>query len=363
MTLQLYFARRFLVTFLATGLALAVLLGLIDLVDEISNFPDLPLRDVLALVLLNVPWANYEILPLVMTLAAVALFLRLSRSSELIVLRASGRSALRGLLGPVLVALAIGVLSLVMGNPIVAATAKRHNDLKLSNRGGSLSALAIASEGLWLRQGSAEGQTVIYAVRASSDFGTLYAPNFVDFATDGRPLRRINAETARLAEGEWHLVNAKIWTLDQDVNSEATAEQRATLTLRSDLTQDRILESFGRPEFIPIWELPRFIDQLEQTGFSARRYAIWFHTELARPVFLVAMVLIAAAFTMRHMRGVNVGLMVMSAVLIGFGLHYIRNFALILGENGQIPILLAAWAPPVAAIFLALGILLHLEDG
>jgi len=317
----------------------------------------------LALVLLNVPWANYEILPLVMTLAAVALFLGLSRSSELIVLRASGRSALRGLLGPVLVALAIGVLSLVMGNPIVAATAKRHNDLKLSNRGGSLSALAIASEGLWLRQGSAEGQTVIYAVRASSDFGTLYAPNFVDFATDGRPLRRINAETARLAEGEWHLVNAKIWTLDQAVNSEATAEQRATLTLRSDLTQDRILESFGHPEFIPIWELPRFIDQLEQTGFSARRYAIWFHTELARPVFLVAMVLIAAAFTMRHMRGVNVGLMVMSAVLIGFGLHYIRNFALILGENGQIPILLAAWAPPVAAIFLALGILLHLEDG
>jgi lipopolysaccharide export system permease protein len=57
------------------------------------------------------------------------------------------------------------------------------------------------------------------------------------------------------------------------------------------------------------------------------------------------------------------GVMVLTAVMLGFGLYFIRNFAQILGENGQIPVLLAAWAPPLAAIFLALGLLLHLEDG
>ena len=40
-----------------------------------------------------------------------------------------------------------------------------------------------------------------------------------------------------------------------------------------------------------------------------------------------------------------------------------RNFAQVLGENGQIPVLLAVWAPPLAAIGLSLGLLLHLEDG
>jgi len=48
---------------------------------------------------------------------------------------------------------------------------------------------------------------------------------------------------------------------------------------------------------------------------------------------------------------------------MGFGLYFIRSFAQILGENGQIPVLLAAWAPPVASILLALGLLLHSEDG
>jgi lipopolysaccharide export system permease protein len=58
-----------------------------------------------------------------------------------------------------------------------------------------------------------------------------------------------------------------------------------------------------------------------------------------------------------------VGLKVLFAVIAGFGLYYIRNFAQILGESGQIPVALAAWAPPVAALLLALGIILHLEDG
>jgi lipopolysaccharide export system permease protein len=42
---------------------------------------------------------------------------------------------------------------------------------------------------------------------------------------------------------------------------------------------------------------------------------------------------------------------------------FLRNFAQVLGETGQIPALLAAWGPPVAAVMLSLGLLLHLEDG
>ncbi|MDG2340101.1 MAG: LPS export ABC transporter permease LptG, partial [Paracoccaceae bacterium] len=55
--------------------------------------------------------------------------------------------------------------------------------------------------------------------------------------------------------------------------------------------------------------------------------------------------------------------MVLFAVLLAFGLYFIRNFAQILGENGQIPILWAAWTPPLAGVLLALGIILHMEDG
>ena len=110
-------------------------------------------------------------------------------------------------------------------------------------------------------------------------------------------------------------------------------------------------------------DLPGFIDNLEAAGFSARRYAVWYQMELARPIFLMALVLVAAAFTMRHVRTTNTGASVLVAIMLGFSLHYIRNFAQVLGENGQIPVILAAWAPPVASLMLALGIVLHMEDG
>lgn len=363
MILHYYFARKFLWTFAGIAFVFLILLALIDLVDELQDFPNLPFAEVVGIVLLNVPHANYEILPLVVILAAVALFVRLARSSELVVVRASGRSALRSLIAPVVVAGLVGVISITMFNPIVAASSKRYNDVVNSVYDGGSSVLAIASEGLWLRQGSAQGQTVIHASRASSDVSILYDATFISFSSRGEPQRRIVAQSARLEEGQWQLRGVKLWDLTLGTNPEAAARTLETLSVPSALTQDRIIDSFGKPEYIPLWDLPAFIRQLEQAGFSARRYAVWFQMELARPLFLMALVMVAAAFTMRHARLSNTGLSVLFAVMLGFGLHYIRNFAQILGENGQIPVYLAAWAPPVASFMLATGILLHLEDG
>ncbi|RKF16934.1 LPS export ABC transporter permease LptG [Roseovarius spongiae] len=363
MILHYYFARKFLWTFLGITGLFVLLLALIDIVDELQDFPDLPFADVLEIVLLNIPHTNYEILPLVLILAAVALFVRLARSSELVVLRAAGRSGLRSLLGPLTVAALIGIVSITMLNPIVAASSKRYQDVKNAYRGGGESVLALSAEGLWLRQGDAMGQTVIHAARASSDVSVLYDATFIAFSPAGEPLRRITARSARLGDGEWVLRGAKTWDLETDINAEATAQYFPMLIVPSALTQERIIDSFGKPEYISLWDLPDFIEELEEAGFSARRYAVWYQMELARPLFLMALMLIAAAFTMRHARTTSTGISVLSAIMLGFTLYYIRNFAQVLAENGQIPVLLAAWAPPVASFLLAFGIVLHMEDG
>ena len=53
----------------------------------------------------------------------------------------------------------------------------------------------------------------------------------------------------------------------------------------------------------------------------------------------------------------------LTALLCGFAVFFLRNFGQILGDSGQVPVVIAAWTPPVAATMLALGLLLHLEDG
>ncbi len=364
MILHRYFARRFLVTFLGVGTVFFLIMLFIDLIEQLRRFggADAGFGEVLMLSLLNLPQGLYQILPLIMILAAVALFLSLARSSEMVVTRGAGRSAIGALMAPLFVALMIGLLAIGVLNPIVAGTSKAYEAQSDALRGSS-SVLSVGSAGLWLRQGNADGQTVIRAQRANLDGTALTGVTFLTFTPDGIPARRINAASAELQSGAWLLRDTKSWTLADTTIPEAGATTAATMSVPSTLTADQIRDSFGTPSSIPIWELPAFIERLQSAGFSAQRHLVWFHGELALPAFLVAMMLIGASFTVYHQRGARTGLMVVFAVILAFIAYFVRNFALVLGENGQLPVLLAAWAPPLAVIGLSLTLLLHYEDG
>ena len=364
MTLSLYIARRFAMMFLGVFGVFFGIMFMVDMVEQIRRIETGGGLGAAAwLAALNVPAALYQILPLVMILATIALFLALARSSELVVIRAAGRSALRTLVAPVVTALCIGALAVAVMNPIVAATSKQYeaqsSRYKLSER----SVLSISREGLWLRQGGPEGQSVIRADRANLDGTELYGATFLSFAPEAGPTLRLEAQSAKLADGAWTLQGVKEWRLGDSENPERDARRHDTLTVASDLTADRIRDSFGTPSSIAIWDLPAFIAGLEAAGFSARKHAVWLQMELALPLLLAGMVLLGAGFTMRHARFGRTGLMVLFALGAGFAIFFLRNFAQVLGENGQIPVALAAWSPPAAAVLFSLGLLLHLEDG
>ncbi len=368
MILHAYVARRFAASFLLVAGALSAVYVMLDMVEHIRKFADLmgagtDMAGILRLTLLKMPGTMYQLLPLMVILATLFLFLNFSRTSEMVVTRAAGRPALVTLMAPVAVVLVIGVAALVVLNPIAAATSREYARAVAHLEGRDSSVVSLGREGFWLRQGDARGQTVIRAEATSPDGTELVNATFFSFSVNGRPTSRINAREARLEPGRWALKDAKIWDLRDLDNPEKQAVTRKAWWIASSLTADRIASSFDSPSAIAIWDMPAYIRQLRQAGFSPRRHQVWFQGQLAMPLFLVAMVLLGAALTMRHTRLGRSGLMALVALLLGFGAYFIRNFATILGENGQIPVAVAAWTPPVAALLMALGLILHMEDG
>lgn len=364
MTLSFYVMRRFAWIVTQVFLVFFGIMMLIEMVDQLRRFSaqGVGLAQAAELAALKVPSSLYRILPLIVILASVAMFIGLARSSELVVVRAAGRSGLRFLMAPVVAALILGMLAVAVMNPLVAGLSREYETTYARLARGSESVLSISASGLWLRQGGPDGQTVIQAARTDLDGTLLYAVTFMTFAPDGVPLTRTEADEALLEPGAWVLTNAKVWDLTAR-NPEVAARSDATLRLPSELTRERIRDSFGKPSAIPIWNLPTYIDRIEAAGFSARAHRVWLQMELALPLLLASMVLLAAGFTMRHARFGRTGQMVLLAILCGFALFFLRNFGQVLGENGQIPVALAAWSPPVAAGLLSLGLLLHVEDG
>ena len=382
MKLSLYIARRFLRSIgMVMGSFLAILFS-IEIIEQLRRFATsgASMADGAIMAALVVPGRVYQIFPILMMLSGVVLFLGLARSSELVVIRAAGRSALRMLVAPVITVFLVGGLAVAVLNPIIAGSSARYDEYSARFKGGLTegASVSIGSEGLWLRQGVTQvtspnasdktllpqtSQIVIHAPRANLTATTLYQTTFLMFSADQGPTRRIEAEEATLSDAGWALRGVKDWPLLGSTNPERDATLIETMTLPSDLTPERIRDGFAEPSAISIWHLPSYIKELNRAGFAAVRHELWFQMELAMPFVLVAMVLIAAGFTMRHVRFGGTGRMVMSALFAGLGVFFLRNVAQVLGENGQIPVALAAWAPPTIAGMLAVALLLHLEDG
>lgn len=366
MTLGLYVARRLALSF---GLILTVFLGvllLFEVVEAMRRFGgrDIALSQILGLAALRVPRTVYQILPLIAILASMSMFMALARSSELVVIRAAGRSALRVLVEPMLTAALFGVLAVAVLNPLVAGSNRVYQDrLSALNDPDQTTRISLDGSAVWLRQGDAAGQTVIRARGVEGDGLGFVGVTFLVFAQgDGTPLRRIEAARARLEPGSWELTEARVWDLQAD-NPEAEAQTLPVASLPTDLTAARVREGFDRVTTISVWNMPAYIAVLDRAGLNSRGQRAALQGELSLPLMLAAMTVVGAMFCLRHVRSGGAGISLLASVLAGFALFFFRNFAQVLGENGQIPLSLAIWAPPVAAILLAVGLLLYLEDG
>jgi lipopolysaccharide export system permease protein len=88
-----------------------------------------------------------------------------------------------------------------------------------------------------------------------------------------------------------------------------------------------------------------------------------FESLLAQPIFLFAMVLFAACFSLRMARRGGAFFAALSGIAVGSFAFGFNDVVFTLGINQSLPTLLAAFAVPVIAMSAGATALLHLEDG
>jgi len=228
---------------------------------------------------------------------------------------------------------------------------------------GEKAVFSIGSEGLWLRQGNKHEQSVIRAGRANYDGSVLYDVTILSFAENGSANRRLEATKAVILDKKWQLSDVKMWPFEQGFSSEKKSQIITKMIIQSNLTQEEISKRISDPSSISIWNLKSHIMQLKTAGFSVLKYEVRFHSELSHPLFLVAMMLIGCAFTMKNFMGNKKSLAIIASIMLGFALYYVRNLAQLLAESGQLNLLAATWIPAASSILIALGLILHMEDG
>lgn len=371
---SVYIGRHMLMALVGT---LLVIMGLIFLLDFIelmrraAGRPDADAAALAAMALLKLPNMVHQVLPFAVLIGGMIAVWRLTRSQELVIMRSVGVSIWQ-VLGPALVVVGtIGVLNVVAVNPLSSAlyaSYERMEDDLILRQSGTFD---ISAGGLWLREprvaaedaDGAEGEAGQVVVRAGHvrQEGLSLHMRDLSFFYQGpseRFTRRVDAATGRLVQGRFVL--SDVW----EMRPGQPAEHHDTMDLETTLTLGRVQENFASPETLSFWELPEFIAFFESAGFSAHQHRMYWHSLIASPFLLCAMVLMAAVFSASPNTRSGRGLLrVVGGIGIGFLVYFFSKLTYALGLSGTLPLWLAAWSPALITTLLGTATLLHMEDG
>jgi lipopolysaccharide export system permease protein len=359
-TLSRYFGLRFLNAVLVVFAGIFVLVMLIDYIEMMRRAGDIPnVSPVLVAKtsIYRVPQVVERILPFCVLIGAMSCYLNLSRRLELVIARSAGLSAWQFVTPALGVAFVLGIVATTIYNPISAILQERSKRFESELFGQTANTIRQSGGTFWVSQRTDEGQAIISAVSSRDQGVNLNGVSVFAFDTDGRFKQRIEARAAMLEPGLWHLRDVRIYKLG------VLPIIQPEFRLKTSLTPEQVRESFATPETVPFWDLPQYIQTAEHAGLAAAGYRLQLQKLLARPFLLAAMVLLAAAVSLRFFRFGGVQKMVLSGVAAGFLLYVLSKVTEDLSKAELMHPVAAAWFPVLVGGVTGFIALLYQEDG
>ena len=360
-TLGRYFAGRFVVAALGVFAAIFVLLVLVDYIEMVRKTSGLVSASAITVAetsLFRVPQLLEKMMPFCILIGAMTCYLALSRRLELVVARAAGVSAWQFIAPALASALALGIIATTAYNPMSAnlrELSKRMEAELFGNVPGGGGVQDAA--GFWINQVNSDGQAIINAARSEQQGVRLTGLTVFRFDNDFQFKERIEAREATLEEGRWRFKAARRYSLDGPPLDEEN------FLLPTSLTPAQVRNSFSTPETVSFWQLPGYIRSSESSGFATAGYRLQYHKLIAQPFLLAAMVMLAAAVSLRFFRFGGVQKMVLSGVGAGFLLYVLSKVTEDLSKAELMHPIAAAWLPVSVGGLTGFLALLYQEDG
>lgn len=352
-----YILRQFLMSFFAVMLTLGFIILLFDVIEMMKK-DAVSFVSVMTMSLLKLPNMLITILPFGVLIGGIIVFWRLTKSHELVIIRAAGESVWQFITPLLVMSFLIGVFSVTVFNPFAATMYTKFERLDDDRKG--MPYISTASRDLWLREHRDGKMYTLHAngLRQEEYELILRDVSIMEFSEDNLFLKRINARKATLRDGRFELRDVKSYAPGK------TIESAETMDIPTDLTLGKIQENFASPETISFWDLPKLIDFFESSGFSAHSHRLKLHSLIVSPFLLMTMILIAAVFSVDPNQRRGGGALKLScAIVSGFLLYFMTRITYAMGFAANLPIVFATWSPPIIFALLSVAVLLHREDG
>ncbi len=352
-----YIARIFIVFFLGGLLVFVTLFLAVDFLSFASRFSDAGTDALMRYYAYFTPSIVYQLLPVACLLATVFTLSTLNRNSELVALYSVGMSLAR-VSAPILVLVALlSAFSFWLGDRVLPRFEDKKNFVyyvELKKTPGMYS--TITQNKIWYRS-----ENVLFNIQ------TLNAEE-----------RRAQGLTLYYFDSAWELVQM-ITARDVKLDGTKWSLSRGTVTLFRENSGFPLSQSFNRKiiqvneevsdlqssarasDVMSLKDLKKFIAKNKEAGLDTLKYEVDYQAKFGFAFAAFVMSLLGIPFSVNSQRsgGAFVGI----GICVGLAFTYWAGYssAITLGKHGVMYPIVAAWAPNIAGLALAIFLLLRLK--
>ncbi len=347
--LDKYIVSEFLRFFGITSVSFVALYLIVDFFEKIRMFLSnhATVTQMASYFLFSIPMIISLILPAAVLLATLMTFSNLSKSSEIIAMKANGISLYR-IAAPVLIIAAIVAVSLFYFTELItpASIQKAKNIIKSDIQKQKTLGFFKQNE-IWYRGDNAIYNFKMFDVSKDTLLGIVINYITPDFTIQ----KRIDAEKAEWKNGQWVFYKSLVTTFDDTNTPVLEWAEKKVIALPEKPSDFKIMQKDA--EKMGYFDLRKYVRKIQSEGYDATRYLVDLNGKLAFPLVTMLLVLIGIAFSTRSERQGGVMQSIGIGIIIGFSYWIVHAFSMSLGRSGILPAIFSAWVANI--IFLAAG--------
>ena len=332
MIMSRYLMRSFVGYFVALLGGLVVFLQTLDLLatsNEILAGGGPPISSLMRYVSLRAPSLIETLAPLAGLLGALMALMGMARNSEILAMRAAGRSVFSLVGGLVAIGIGLSAVLFLFSEFVVVPANSGLQEWR--NAGFKADGQIKEDDNSWL----VEGNTIIRVGHVAREGQVL---NDIHLFRQGTHADVTEIVTVRLAVWE-----NDHWTMF-DVARVGGADTTAP-TWDTHLRPEHFIHEQAHPNQLSLNALQEYVGKVSVGSRPTYFYETWLQQKIAGPIVLALMPLLAAIAAFSHHRQGSPALTIVWGITFGFMFIIIDNILLAMGQFGSLPPSFAAWLP------------------
>ena len=314
----------------------------IDLLDkEHSIFLEL-----IFMSFLKGPNVIQKILPLTILISSIITFIRWKQNNYFVIVRSVGISLWKLLIPICLRIFFIGLLSIIILNPLSSIFNKIYNKLEKQYFGHETEPqFSLNTKGLWIIKENKGVNYIINAKKVNEEKNKLKEITVFKYNKKNKFEKKIIAN--------YGTINKKSFILENGITfSRANKPEKfKKLTLIPKYETKNFKFVSEKPENLDFLSLYNYIKLMNVSGLNISSHLIYFLKIMCQPILMISMVLISASLILKNNERKFPISIISVTLIIGFIIYFLADLVLALGSMEKINPFLAGLGPTMISFF------------